>query len=55
MIRFDPVRSGILDIIHSELAIERLVKDDAIYAELDKLNVYGAYSDSHYAFRKAHD
>ena len=41
MIRFDPARSGILDVVHSELAIDRLVKNDAIRAELYKLNVYG--------------
>ncbi|KAI0747522.1 hypothetical protein C8Q74DRAFT_1212530 [Fomes fomentarius] len=41
MIRFDPTRSGILDIVHSELAIDRLIVEDAIRPELYKLNVYG--------------
>ncbi len=41
MIRFDPARSGIVDIVHSELAIDRLVVEDAIRPELYKLNVYG--------------
>ncbi|KAI0747534.1 hypothetical protein C8Q74DRAFT_1452974 [Fomes fomentarius] len=41
VVRYDPVRSGVLDIIHSELAIDRLVKQDAIRAELYKLNIYG--------------
>ncbi len=44
VVRFDPVRSGVLDIVHSELAIDRLVKQDAIRAELYKLNIYGASS-----------
>ncbi|KAI0747530.1 hypothetical protein C8Q74DRAFT_1222904 [Fomes fomentarius] len=41
VVRYDPVRSGVLDIVHSELAIDRLVKQDAIRAELYKLNIYG--------------
>ncbi len=44
VVRYDPVRSGVLDIVHSELAIDRLVKQDAIHAELYKLNVYGSSS-----------
>ncbi|KAI0686996.1 hypothetical protein C8Q76DRAFT_686525 [Earliella scabrosa] len=41
LVGFEVVRSGILDVVHSELAIDRLVKEDAIRAELYKLNVYG--------------
>ena len=42
LVGFEVLRSGILDVVHSELAIDRLVKEDAIRAELYKLNVYGA-------------
>ena len=42
-IKLEPVRVGILDAVHSELAIDRLVREDAIRAELYKLNVYGMY------------
>ncbi|KAI0747529.1 hypothetical protein C8Q74DRAFT_1212525 [Fomes fomentarius] len=41
MIGYDPLRSGVLDIVHSELAIDRRGKQDAIRAELYKLNIYG--------------
>ncbi len=53
MIGYDPLRSGVLDIVHSELAIDRRGKQDAIRAELYKLNIYGVSScPTHVAFRK---
>ncbi|KAI0738849.1 hypothetical protein C8Q80DRAFT_1112915 [Daedaleopsis nitida] len=48
-LHFYATHAGLLDVVHSELAIDRLSKDGAIKAELYKLNVYrpGSFFKSH--------